>query len=159
MAGRKIRRPAPEPMDTPLSATLRRRRVELGLTLQQIADRMDVSEGTVQRWESGVIRTVRYDKLVPLARILKVAPVELAPPEARKKDPPPREDDGFEIRANQLIHAAARLQPEQKAFLLSVLEAAVRHLPREIPPVSPPQPEDQAAEAPEVPEAGSNNHP
>ena len=121
MPDRRFHRPAPEPTDTPLSVTLRRRRVELGLTLQQIADRMDVSDATVQRWESGVIRAVRYDKLVPLAHILKVAPAELVPPEARKKDPPPSEDeDGFEERANRLIHAASRLLPEQQAFLLSV---------------------------------------
>ena len=54
MPDHKFRRPPPEPIDTPLSVTLRRRRVELGLTLQQIADRMDVSEATVQRWESTV---------------------------------------------------------------------------------------------------------
>ena len=31
------------------------RREALGLTLAQLADRMGVSEATVQRWEAGVI--------------------------------------------------------------------------------------------------------
>ena len=154
---RHFRQPTPEPIDTPLSLTLRRRRVELGLTLQQIADRIDVTEATVQRWESGVIRSVRYDKLVPLAQILRVAPVELIPPEVKKKNPPPSEDGGFEDRANRLIHEAACLLPEQKAFLLSVLEAAVRHLPRETPQAGSLLPVHQAEEEPAVPPAEHNN--
>ena len=154
---RHFRQPTPEPIDTPLSLTLRRRRVELGLTLQQIADCMDVTESTVQRWESGVIRSVRYDKLVPLAQVLQMAPVELVPPEARKKAPPSREDGGFEDRANRLIHEAARLLPEQKAFLLSVLEAAVRHLPQEMPPAGSPLPVRQQEAEPAVPPAGHSN--
>lgn len=155
---RNIRYPAPEPEDTPLSVTLRRRRVELGLTLQQIADRMDVTEATVQRWESGVIKSVRYRRLAKLAEILQVAPVELVPPEARKTNPPAnREADGFEERAARLIQLASRLLPEQKAFLLSVLEEAVRRLPREAPQRESYQPDVPAEAETSVPEDGHSN--
>lgn len=60
-----------------LSSILKKRRRELGLTLAQIADRMGVAEATVQRWESGNIKTVRQDKLGRLAEILGVTPAVL----------------------------------------------------------------------------------
>lgn len=60
-----------------LSSVLRRRRRELGLTLAQIAEKMGVAEATVQRWESGSIRTLRQEKVSRLANILQVTPAAL----------------------------------------------------------------------------------
>lgn len=60
-----------------LSSVLKQRRKELGLTLAQIADKMDVAEATVQRWESGNIKSIRYEKISKLAEILKVSPSAL----------------------------------------------------------------------------------
>ena len=60
-----------------LSAILKRRRKELGLTLAQIADEMGVAEATVQRWESGNIKTIRHEKIGKLADLLKVTPAAL----------------------------------------------------------------------------------
>lgn len=57
-----------------LSAILKKRRKELGLTLAQIAEKMGVAEATVQRWESGSIKSVRYEKMDKLAEILRVNP-------------------------------------------------------------------------------------
>ncbi len=57
-----------------LSVVLKTRRKELGLTLAQVAERMGVAEATVQRWESGNIKSVRYEKIDKLAEILKVNP-------------------------------------------------------------------------------------
>lgn len=57
-----------------LSALLKQRRKELGLTLAQIADQMGVAEATVQRWESGNIKSIRYEKIDKLAEILRVNP-------------------------------------------------------------------------------------
>lgn len=60
-----------------LSAILKKRRKELGLTLAQIADEMGVAEATVQRWESGNIKTIRHEKIGKLADLLKVTPAAL----------------------------------------------------------------------------------
>lgn len=60
-----------------LSSVLRRRRKELGLTLLQIAEEMNVSEATVQRWESGNIKMLRHERIAKLAQVLKVAPSSL----------------------------------------------------------------------------------
>lgn len=62
---------------TELSSVLKQRRKELGLTLAQIADAMGVAEATVQRWESGNIKSIRYEKIGKLADVLKVHPATL----------------------------------------------------------------------------------
>lgn len=60
-----------------LSNVLRSRRKELGYTLLQIAEAVGVSEATVQRWESGNIKSLRYDNLIRLADALKLSPSAL----------------------------------------------------------------------------------
>ena len=50
---------------------MRVRRLELGLTQREIADRVGVTEATVSRWESGDIRNMRRDKIAALARATK----------------------------------------------------------------------------------------
>lgn len=53
------------------------RRKELDLTLKEIAEKVGVSEATVQRWESGEIVNLRHKRIVKLAEVLKVHPGEL----------------------------------------------------------------------------------
>ena len=60
-----------------LSTVLRTRRKELGLTLNDIAQHMGVSEATVQRWESGNIKSLRQGRVAKLADILNVSPAKL----------------------------------------------------------------------------------
>ncbi len=60
-----------------LSSTLKKRRKELNLTLLQIADKVGVSEATVQRWESGNIKSLRYNRISKLAEVLNISPAEL----------------------------------------------------------------------------------
>ena len=47
---------------------LKARRSELGLTLLQIAEATGVKEATVQRWESGNIKSLRHENLEKLSR-------------------------------------------------------------------------------------------
>lgn len=60
-----------------LSTVLKERRALLGYTLLDIAKKMDVSEATVQRWESGSIKSLRYDRITKLADVLQVTPAYL----------------------------------------------------------------------------------
>lgn len=53
---------------------IRKRRSELGLTLEEVATRVGVSRGTVQRWEAGIIKNLGRDKIAALAAALHVAP-------------------------------------------------------------------------------------
>lgn len=71
-----------------LSVVLKRRRKDLGLTLAQVADAMGVAEATVQRWESGNIKSIRYEKIGRLAEILEVSPASFMGWEDANKDMP-----------------------------------------------------------------------
>ena len=53
---------------------LRERRKELGLTMLEVANKTGVSEATISRWESGDIANMRRNKIVALAKALKVHP-------------------------------------------------------------------------------------
>lgn len=53
---------------------LKKRRLELGLTLLDVANKIGVSEATVSRWESGNIANMRRDKIAMLAKTLKISP-------------------------------------------------------------------------------------
>lgn len=70
-----------------LSYVLRERRRMLGLTLAQIAKRMEVSEATVQRWESGNIQSIRHGKIDKLAALLQVSPACLMGWESVEEQP------------------------------------------------------------------------
>lgn len=60
-----------------LSEIIKRRRKELGYTLKDIADAMGVSEATVQRYESGNIKSLRHKNLSKLSEVLHVSPAQL----------------------------------------------------------------------------------
>ena len=56
---------------------IKQRRLELGLTLEDVGKVVGVSKTTIQRWESGVIENQRRDKLELLAKALHISPGEL----------------------------------------------------------------------------------
>lgn len=53
---------------------IKMRRLDLGLTQKEIADRCGVTEATVSRWESGDIKSMRRGNIAALARVLDVPP-------------------------------------------------------------------------------------
>ena len=57
-----------------ISDYIRKRRLELGLTMKKLSEKVGVSEGTVSRWESGKIVSMRQDKLSDLAEALQTTP-------------------------------------------------------------------------------------
>ena len=56
---------------------LRELRKERGLTLLQVAEKLGVTESTVQRYESGNIKNLKYETMVELAELFDVAPAYL----------------------------------------------------------------------------------
>ncbi|MGI5891518.1 MAG: LexA family protein [Bacillota bacterium] len=60
-----------------ISQVIKKRRAELDITLAEVARLVGVSEATVQRWESGVIKNIRQDKISKLAAALGVSPAYL----------------------------------------------------------------------------------
>lgn len=56
---------------------LKKRRLELGLTMLEVAKAIGVSEATISRYESGNIKNMRRDRIEKYANILKVNPAVL----------------------------------------------------------------------------------
>lgn len=53
---------------------IKARRIELGYSMRDIAQRVGVSEATVSRWESGDIENMKRDKIKKLADALLISP-------------------------------------------------------------------------------------
>lgn len=53
---------------------IKERRNELGLTLQEIADIIGVDRSTIQRYEQGLIKTIKLPVIQEIARALRVNP-------------------------------------------------------------------------------------
>lgn len=53
---------------------LKNRRIELGLTLEQVAEKVGTSKQTIQRYETGVISNIPSDKIEALATALHTTP-------------------------------------------------------------------------------------
>lgn len=56
---------------------IKKRRKELGLSAEQIADKLGVSPATIYRYESNDIMNMRIDKLEPIAKVLRTTPAYL----------------------------------------------------------------------------------
>ena len=69
---------------------LKQRRIELGLTMLDVAKLVGVSEATISRYESGNIKNMRRDRIEKYAKALQVNPSEFLdindeqPPEPQK---------------------------------------------------------------------------
>lgn len=104
-----------------LSEVLKHRRKELGLTLNQIAEMMGVTEATVQRWESGNIRSIRHEKVVRLAEILNVTPASIMGWEEEK--PTAGQGDGPKERAHRLVDQIPEDKLQQALSYLQYLNS------------------------------------
>lgn len=56
---------------------LKRRRKELGYTLQYVADKTNIARQTVHKYENGIISNIPSDKIECLAKVLKTTPAYL----------------------------------------------------------------------------------
>lgn len=53
---------------------IRSKRIELGLTLEEVGNLVGVGKSTVRKWETGDIENMKRDKIVKLAKALRVSP-------------------------------------------------------------------------------------
>ena len=61
-------------MDDGIAKRIKQRRIELGLSLQDVAYDLCISKSTLQRYESGKISGIPLQKLEPLAKALHTSP-------------------------------------------------------------------------------------
>lgn len=58
-----------------LGDKLKNRRLELGLTLEEVGNIVGVTKSTVRKWETGDIENMRRDKIALLSTALQVSPL------------------------------------------------------------------------------------
>lgn len=69
---------------------IKSRRLELGLTMQEVADAVGVTQSAVSRWESGDVNNMRRDRIFALAKVLDISPLLILGIEV-EPDPDPAE--------------------------------------------------------------------
>lgn len=53
---------------------IREKRLELGLTYEELGKIVGVGKSTVRKWETGMIENIKRDNIVALAKALNVSP-------------------------------------------------------------------------------------
>ncbi len=87
---------------------IKKRRLELNLTLEEVGNMVGVGKSTVRKWETGDIENMKRDKIVKLANALKVSPSFIMGFEDESKDK--ESTTGFETIA---AHLDGELTEEQ----------------------------------------------
>lgn len=111
---------------------IKNRRIELGLTLKEVATAVGVSEGTVSRWESGNITNMKRNKIAALAKTLQIPPTTIMGweddtqkqqeyylnPETAKLAQEIHDDPELRI----LMDASRDLEPEDIKFVVNLVK-------------------------------------
>lgn len=99
-------------------------RIEQGLTLEAVGERVGVGKSTVRKWESGQIANMRRDKIALLAKALNVTPAYLmgwkedeTAPSTVAHNAPVQQDE----RTSEVIRLFGSLDQEHQETLLHVL--------------------------------------
>lgn len=87
---------------------IKQRRLQLGMTLLQLAEATGVKEATAQRWESGAIKDISYARVLQIAEALNCTPQFLMGWEEEK--PTTEKGDGLD---NELVKRLMSLTPEE----------------------------------------------
>ncbi len=64
-------------MENYIGKKIRELRLNLNLTLEEVANFVGVGKSTVAKWESGRIANMKRDKIASLSKVLKVSPTYL----------------------------------------------------------------------------------
>lgn len=94
------------------------RRLERGMTLEDVAKVVKVTRGTIQKYENSLISTIPYDKIILLSDALMVSPAYLMGWEEPEK--PPQELTPKQL---DLIEQIRHLTDAQVDALLTLLKA------------------------------------
>ena len=96
---------------------IKMRRKEIGLSAEQVADKLKVSPATIYRYGSSDIANMRIDKLEPIAKVLKTTPAYLMGWEDEKEN---NLDDSDPEELIVLNRAAKKMTPENRKKLLNM---------------------------------------
>lgn len=84
---------------------LKQKRKKLGYTLKDVAYKMGVTEATVQRWESGNIKSLRQGRIAKLAEILETTPAALMGWENEEQNIDDKINSAFNVIDNKYLRS------------------------------------------------------
>lgn len=105
-----------------VGSILKRKRKECGFTLLEVAKRVGVSEATMQRYECGAIKQIKYETVVKLAEIFRCDPQDLVFP---GREPDEAEDE------RTIVDIYRTLTPDQKIVIKQMMISIRRQMERD----------------------------
>lgn len=109
-----------------------RRRIELGLTLEDVAQAVGVGRSTVRKWENGMIKNMGRDKIAALAAVLHLNPVDFVPNDTPETDAISKQDlDRLEDlhqnpRLGLLFDHSRKMKQEDVDFMIQMAERILK---------------------------------
>lgn len=100
--------------------SIKRLRLESGLTLLEVANRLGVKEATVQRYESGAIKNLKYDTIIALSKIFNCDPIEIMGLDD-KKDTAPLSPKKKEL-VNKFMELVSQLTEDELQEVVKSME-------------------------------------
>ncbi len=109
---------------------LKSRRLELGLTLEQVGKLTGVGKSTVRKWETGYIENMGRDKIISLAKALKINPMDIIDPDEEFKNSEIAElNDIFKqlnsSKQKRVVHFAKIQLDEQQTKIAQIHEKSI----------------------------------
>lgn len=110
-----------------LNDKLKARRIELKLTMAEVAKLVGVSEATISRWESGDISNMRRDKIALYAKALNTTPLFVMGLDKAPNDPNQEKHPKVTLtqRQNKIINLFSELTEAQQDNLIGRAELFV----------------------------------
>lgn len=107
-----------------IGSRIKERRLELSLTLQDIATEIGVARSTIQRYENGAIENLKLPVVEAIARVLKVEPSWILGKSTETKKAPTQEGE-HEIEnpdIRMIARAGQKMTPDQAKNLRKYAE-------------------------------------
>lgn len=115
---------------------IKARRLELGLTLEEVGQAVGVGKSTVRKWENGMIKNMGRDKIAALASVLQIPAVELVPGDAKISEHQKQYADSADLDRLEALHQNPRLgllfdhsskmKPEDVDFMIQMAERIIK---------------------------------
>lgn len=106
-----------------LGVKIKALRIQQGLTLEEVGERVGVGKSTVRKWENGQIANMRRDKIALVAHALNVTPSYLMgwtdePHPAEKEKPAEKGGSEREAFADLFM----KLNPPRQALIVGLMK-------------------------------------
>ena len=110
--------------DNDIGKLIKRKRLQKGLTLEQVAKTVGVGKSTVSKWERGAILNMKKDKIDALSLILDIDPLSFIYGISDKDNIQPEQITSKELHfeVKELVNRTIDISEHEKKLLLQTLE-------------------------------------